>query len=352
MAYRRPRTAIRLGLGLLALMAMADGASAQATPYYQGKTISIISGSTGGYDTYARLLATHMKRYIPGTPIIIVKNMLGAGGMLAANHVYNVAAPDGLTFGAFVRTIPLAPLLGNKAAMYRPEKYTWIGTSSIYLDDAFFLIVSKRLGLSSIAQLQARKEPLLLGSSGVVSQTGEAGSVIGSALGINFRTIPGYKGSLEVVLALHRGEVDGTFWGISSMRTASPEWLKPDGPVTFLVQFGYGGESRHPAYPNVPRVDELANTDEQKGLFDLLQLPFKLSRPFAGPPGIPPELTAILREAFMRAHTDPDYLRDAKKLGLDVSPRSGQDVADIIDRAIALPPQLIARYSSLLTEAK
>jgi hypothetical protein len=144
--------------------------------------------------------------------------------------------------------------------------------------------------------------------------------------------------------------MDGVMLGISSLTSVRPEWLKPDGPVNFLVQFGYGGEGRHPMFANVPRVDELAKTPQDKAIFSLMQLPFRVSRPFAGPPHMPADLTKILREAFMRTNEDAHYLDDARKMGLDVSPMSGEDAAKIIGEAAALPPELIKRYADLLAE--
>ena len=257
--------------------------TAAPQPFYQGKTVTIISGASGGYDAYAHLLANHMKKYIAGAPVLIAKNMPGAASMLAANYLYNVAAPDGLTFGSFVRTIPLAPLLGDKAAKYQPEKFTWIGSSSRYLDDAYLLMVSKSLGITAIAQLRGRTDPLRLGSTGPSSQTDEGARIMRDVLGLNMRIIRGYQTTPQILLAIERGELDGVMLGISSLSSVNADWLKPDGPVNFLLQFGYGGEGRHPMFPNVPRIDELAKTPDDKAIFDLLQLPFKVSWPFAGP---------------------------------------------------------------------
>jgi tripartite-type tricarboxylate transporter receptor subunit TctC len=323
-------------------------ATAQVQPFYQGKTVTIVSGASGGYDAYARLLGDHMKKYIPGEPTLIVKDMPGAASMLAANYLYNVAPADGLTFGNFVRTIPMAPLLGNAAAKYQPDKFTWIGSSSRYLDDAYLLMVSKSLGITSIEQLRRRAEPLRLGSTGPNSQTDEGARIMRGVLGLNIKLVRGYQTTPQILLAVERGEMDGVMLGISSLNSFHPEWLKPDAPVNFLVQFGYGGEGRHPMFPNVPRVDELAKTLEDKAIFDLLQLPFKVSRPFAGPPNMPSDATETLRDAFMRTSEDPDYLADAKKMGLDVSPMSGADVARTIAQAAALPPELTKRYGDLL----
>jgi tripartite-type tricarboxylate transporter receptor subunit TctC len=343
---KKTSTVILIAAGIL-----CSGIAHAQQPFYRGKTVTIISGASGGYDAYAHLLANHMKKYIAGTPTLIAKNMPGAASMLAANYLYNVAAPDGLTFGGFVRTIPMAPLMGNKAAKYQPEKFTWIGSSSRYLDDAYLLMVNKSLGITSLEQLRSRKEPLRLGSTGPSSQTDEGARIIRDVMGLNMQIIRGYQTTPQIMLAVERGEVDGIMIGISSMNASKPEWLEPDSSVNFLVQFGYGGEGRHSAFPNVPRIDEFAKTADDKAIFDLLQLPFKVSRPFAGPPDMPADLTRILRDAFMRTHEDPQYLADAKKMGLDVSAMSGEDAAKIIAEAASLPADLMKRYSDMLAKA-
>jgi tripartite-type tricarboxylate transporter receptor subunit TctC len=319
-----------------------------AQPFYQGKTITLISGGSGGYDSYSHLLATHMRRYVAGAPAMVSKAMPGAASMLAANYLYNVAAPDGLTFGSFVRTIPLAPLLGDKAAKYQPEKFTWIGSSSRYLDDAYMLLVKKTLGITALTQINGRSEPLRLGSTGPSSQSDEGSRVAREVLGLNTQIIRGYQTTSQILLAIERGELDGVMLGISSLSSVNPDWLKPDGPVNFLLQFGYGGEGRHPMFPNVPRIDELAKSADDKAIFELLQLPFQVARPFAGPPNMPPELVSILRDAFMRTHEDPQYLADAKKMGLDVSALPGEAATKLIERAAGFSPEVMKRYADLI----
>src|SRR5579871_6085032 len=184
---------MQAGIAIAVALLFAGNAAHAQTPFYQGKTVTIISGASGGYDAYARLLATHMRKYIPGAPTLIARNMPGAASMQAANYIYNVAPPDGLTFGNFVRTIPMAPLLGNKAAKYLPEKFTWIGSSSRYLDDCYMLVVRKSLGLKSLDELRGRKEPLRLGSTGPSSQTDEGARVMRDVLGLNMQIIRGYQ---------------------------------------------------------------------------------------------------------------------------------------------------------------
>lgn len=344
----RVRVAMMMRLAFMAcgiVSAKADEAS-----FFAGKTITIVSpaGTGGGYDAYARLLSKYIGAYIPGKPSVIVVNRPGASGMVAANHLYNVAAPDGLTIAALYRLTPFAPLFGVEGAKFDPQRFSWVGTSSSFMDNSTFLLVHKRLGVNSINELLNLKREVQFGSGGRTSTGDEGARVIGPALGLNLKMIRGYKSSAETVLALERGEVDAMILGISSLSSQKPEWLKSSSDVRLLLQFGYGGAERHPDFSAVPRVDELATNDDQKGLFLLLQAPFKTARPFAGPPGISQERLHTLREAFMAANKDPDYLSDAAKLNIDVSPLSGEQVSNIVRSVYELPPALVKRYREAL----
>ena len=333
---------------LLILLFSPCGATAQ---FYAGKTITLISGASGGYDTFGRVLAQHMGKHIEGHPHIVVRNMPGAASMVAANYLYNVAPPDGLTFGVFVRSIATAPLFGDKAAKYAPEKFTWIGTSSTYLDDAYSLMVRKDRGVNTLDDLRSRP-PLRLGSTGP-SAEGDIGSrVIADVLGIEFKMVRGYQGTPNVAMAVEQGEMDGMMLGLTSIQTFRAEWLKPDSPVRFLVQFGYGGAGRHPAIADVPRIDEFARTDEARAIFKLMQMGYRIARPFAAPPGVPADRAKILRDAFMATHKDPAYLEDARKAGLDISPANGEEVARVVSEAVQLPPALVKRYADILAKGE
>jgi tripartite-type tricarboxylate transporter receptor subunit TctC len=324
-------------------------AVAHCANFYEGKTVRIIvsTGPGGGYDAYGRLLSRHMPRYVSGNPTMIVQNMPGASGMSAANYLYNVAAPDGLTIGTFQRQIAFAPLLANTAARYDPLKFNWIGTSNSFKNDASFLMVRKVLGIKTVEDIRNLKQPLQLGVGGRTSVGYEGARVISSVLDLNIRIIIGYRSSARTQLAVESGELDAMILGISSLSAQKPEWLKPNDDVVQLLQFGYGGEGRHPRFPKVPRLDELASTDTDKGLFRLFQVPFKIAFPFIAPPNVDAERVRILRSAFDRTHKDPEFIKDAKKLHLEISPLSGQEVTEIIAAAYRLPPSLVAKYVAI-----
>ena len=339
-----------LKIAALFPIACVTSTVASERDFYAGKTLTIVSpaGSGGGYDAYARLLAKYLGNYIAGRPSIIVVNRPGASGMVAANHLYNLAAPDGLTITALYRQTPFAPMFGVEGVRFDPEKFSWVGTSSSFMDDASFLFIHKRTGLSSFEELLAANREIQFGSGGRTSTGDEGARIIGPALGLNLKIIRGYKSSAETILALERGEVDAMVLGISSLSSQKSEWLKPGSDVNLLLQFGYGGKGRHPEFPHVPRIDEFAKSDEVRGLFLLLQAPFRIARPFAAPPAVPQDRLQILREAFMAANADTQYRAEAGKLSIDISPLDGETVSEIIKEAYRLPPNLVKRYRDAL----
>ena len=341
----------RLVVAALALLLAPIAARAQVANFYEGKTINLVSGGSGGYESYARLLAAHLGKHIPGNPAIVTRTMPGAASMAAANWLYNIAAPDGLTIGTFVRAIPLAPLLGDKAARYDGAKFAWIGSASSYRDDAYLLMVRKDAPAASVEDLRTLKTPLRLGSTGPSAEGDVGARVIGRTLGLNLKLVRGYSGTPQLAIAVEQGEMDGMMIGASSLSAFRPQWLGKDTPVRYLFQFGYGGEGRSPMFPDVPRVDEFARNQDERDLFSLMQLPFRIARPFAAPPGTPADKRALLEEAFMRAFRDEALLAEARRMGLDVSPVSGAEIATLIEGAQRLPPALISRYAELLWNA-
>ena len=335
-----------LGIAL-ALACLAIAAPALAQEFYKGKTITLIVGNApgGGYDHYARLLARHMGRYIPGEPNIVVKNMPGAGGMVMSNAMYSQVARDGLTFGMMSRPNPIEPVIGNPAAKYKSEEFTWIGTSSTYEEDAYCLVVRADTPFRTIEDVQKPGRPLLLGGLAAGGSDTDITLIAREVFKLNTQLVRGYGGSAELNIAIQRGEVEGRAIGVSSLQTGMPDWLN-GGKLRFLIQFGH--ETRWKGLPDVPTARELAKSAEDKALLELAELPFLMARPFMAPPGVPPALAEILKKAFMDAHRDPDYLREASAMKIDVSPLSGDDIAKIVARIAKTPSAVIARYNAIL----
>lgn len=336
-----------LAILALALSHLAGTVIAQETPFFKGKTIRIICGYPpgGGYDTYSRVLARHMGKYIPGRPNIIVQNMPGAGSLVAANYIYGVAKPNGLTFGTFGRSIPLLPLLGDAAAKFDGEKFTWLGTSSSYKNDAYVLIIRPDLPVRTVEDLRKPGKVVHIGSSRAGSSAHDIPLILKETLKLNLKIISGYKGTADLNLAIERKELDGRALGLSAISVSKKEWLD-DKNMRKLIQFAR--ITRHQDLPNVPTARELAENPKDRALIEFAEMPFFFARPFAAPPGLPSDRTRVLQEAFMKTHSDPKYLKEVKRLGMDVSPKSGAVIQRLLKKIAKLPPELIQRYKEIL----
>jgi tripartite-type tricarboxylate transporter receptor subunit TctC len=332
------------------------GASRQASSQevsFKGKTARVIVGyeAGGGYDVYARILARYYGNHLPGKPNVIVQNMIGAGSVLAVNYIYERAPKDGSQFATFSRTVPLLAFSGDqKGIRFDPLKLSWIGTSSSYADDAYIMMVRKDRGVTTVADLRGRKQPLKFASTGFGSTGHDIPLVLRETLDLNIQVVHGYPGGATLYLAVERGEMDGRMVGYSSIKSAQPQWLEKDSKVMPLLQFAR--ETRHPDLQNVPTARELASKPEDKSLIEMMESTYFLARPYAGPPGIPAANLRVVRAAFMAAHKDPGYVAEAQKLRIDVSPWDGEKVAGIVQSLARIPRDLYARYDRILANPK
>jgi tripartite-type tricarboxylate transporter receptor subunit TctC len=340
---------------LLASLALTSHACADAVAdFYKGRTVTLIVGygPGGGYDLFARLMARHLGRYIPGNPTVVVQNMPGAGSLRATNFLYAVAPRDGATVGSFARDMPLLAILRtNTAAVFDPRKFTWLGSSSDFSRDAYLLMVRKDAPVNSIED--ARRPggpPIILGGTAEGTTGSDIPLVLRDALGINIKLVTGYPDNGAIFLAVDRGEVNGRTADLSTMRSLRPEWLLPSGGMRALVQFAR--TTRHPEFADVPTARELARDRDTRALIEFAELSYKISRPFAAPPGVPLERAEALRQAFDAVHKDPQYLEEAAKLGLEVSPIGGQEVLQEIDRIGAAPPSILDHLKRLIMGGK
>jgi tripartite-type tricarboxylate transporter receptor subunit TctC len=342
----------RPALALAVLLAATVHAQADdVADFYKGKRVNLVVsyGPGGGYDVYGRVLARHIGKYIPGRPNIVVQNMPGAGSLRGANYLYNVAPKDGTAFGIFARNIPMLGLVKTgQNVQFDPLKFTWIGSSTSYANDAYLLVVRRDAKVKSIEQ--ARRPggpPIMLGSTAEGASSDATAVLLRDWLGFNVRVIPGYTDSSVLFLAIERGEIDGRTVGLSSLNATKPEWLKPGGLMHALVAFGRA--TRHPDLPDVPTARELARNDSDRHLIEVIEIPYSLSRPFAAPPDVPPDRARALQEAFLAAHRDPDYLKEAAKLGIDISPIGGAQVRALIETIAKTPADELKRISNLIT---
>ena len=330
-------------VALAALMAQAVAARADAvSDFYRGQTINLILGSDpgGGYDAYARPVARHLGRHIPGNPSIAVKYMPGAGSLVAANWLYNAATRDGLHIGGVQRQIPFEPLRGNDAVRYDPFKFIWLG--SVTAETAVFIVNAAAPHREAGDLL---KFPLIAASLG----SGTDGEVETNALARLHRApiklISGYRGTPEALLALERGEVQGVH-GISwsYIKSKKMDWLK-EGKVRLLVQSGL---EQHPDLPSTPQLQSLAVDDEDRQVWDLILAPKVMSRPYLLPPETPSDRSAALRSAFANLMIDPAFLEEMDKAQLEVKLATGEAIEQLMRRLYSLPPSTITKMRTAI----
>jgi tripartite-type tricarboxylate transporter receptor subunit TctC len=302
--------------------------------FYKGKTVTLIVSSApgGGYDALSRTVAPHLSRHIPGNPAVVVKNMAGAGGILAVNHLYNVAAKDGTVIACVQNNTPFEPLFGTKEAKYDPLKFNWLGTPSI---ETAMLTIWHQTPVNSWKDVLTRE--VTVGSSGVNSTPSFYGRLLIETLKLKLKIVVGYRSQSQVLLAMERGEVDGypsVFY--SALTSTRPTWL-PQKLVKILVQIGL---EKEPALGDAPFLLDLVGTPEDKTLVQAGAGPLAAGRPFLMPPGVPADRVAALQKAMTDMFKDPAFIADAKKRRLDVqSPRSGQELQALLTRIYTQTPQ-------------
>jgi tripartite tricarboxylate transporter family receptor len=320
---------------LLVLLPLAPAAHAQ--DYYKGKSIAMFAGRPpgGGVDSEMRLVAHHLAQHIPGAPVIVPKNMPGAGGVTLGNHLYSSAAPDGLTLGVPGRTgFLLAPVTGNPNARYDLKRFTWIGSAA---SSNFMLWLRKGAGITSYAQLRAGKSLLVIGGS----SGGNSDTVVPELLlkyeKLPFKVVRGYPGTAEQQLALARGEIDGMFTERASFRQ---DPVASGLAVPVLQTF--------PMEPGIPVLDEIASHPMEKALFRLFEVPLRVGLALVAPPDLPADLTRILRTSYLRAVSSPDYVAEASKRGFEVGrPNKGEEIADYIGKSLSdIPADVVAEFRS------
>jgi tripartite-type tricarboxylate transporter receptor subunit TctC len=350
----RARSWAGIILGVIALSAPQLRAET-VDEFYKGKRINLIVGygPGGGYDVFARLLARHLGKYIPGGPQILVQNMPGAGSLIAANHLYSVAPRDGTTFGLVARDMPLLGLIGNNSnVQFDPRKFSWLGSSSNFSDDAYVMIVRTDAPVKSIEDARRPGSPaLLLGGTADGATGGDVPRILQDALGLRIKLVLGYRDTAAIFLAMERGEVSGRMTDLSAIQSIRPDWLKRDSGFHLLVQFGR--LTRHPDYPDVPTARELALTPSGRALIEFAETPLlTMARPFAAPPGVPQERIRALQTAFLAAHRDRQYLDEAAKLGVYISPVSGEDMVRSIEKMARASPELFEQVRKVLAAKK
>ena len=334
--------AIVRAAALLTLCPIAQAEAQNPAAFYKGKSVDLYIGYSagGGYDVYARALARHMGRFIPGNPTIVPKNMPGAGSLVLANWLYNVAAKDGTAFGMIGRGTAFDPLLGSAKAQFDAAKFNWIGSMN---DEVSVCVAWHTSGIAKLEQVMQNE--LTVGGTGPAADTDQFPKVLNATIRTKFKIIPGYPGGNDIDLAMERGEVMGRCgWSWSSVIATHKSWLD-EKKINVLVQLSL---SKHADLPNVPLVMEFAKTDEQRQIFKLVFARQPMGRPFLAPPGIPAERTATLRKAFMDTMKDPGFLAEAEKMKLEINPVSGEAVQAILQDVYQTPKSIAAAVADIL----
>ena len=331
--------------GLLA--ATVVPASAQSVrEFYTGKTIdmTVSSGEGGANDLYARAIAEHLPKYIPGSPNIVVRNMPGAGGLRAIRFINDNAPKDGLAYGVVQRSASVQPILGVENANYDPARLNWIGSTAREVSVGAVWTAS-----SDIRSIQeATSKELVVGSSGVGNDTGGFPLVLNHFLGTKFRPVHGYKSGSEIILAMQRGEVQGRVgwsWGsVKSSKTAN--WVK-DKTITIIVQMGL---DKAPDLPDVPLALALAKSPEDREAMELIFSATSIGWPSVMPPGVPQDRVAAIRAAYAQTMKDPKFMQAVDKMGLELDPVSGEQIQAIVQRLVSFSPAVVERAKRALQE--
>ena len=349
------------GLKLLLLFALLalellnplnfEQASAQ-TPFYQGKTIRIIVGYQPGdnHDQWARTYARFLGKHIPGNPEFVVQNMPGAGAMIAANHVYNVTKPDGLTLGAIGGALIMAQITGRKEVQFDWPKFTWIGTPDV---GGHLLYVRSDAPFKTVDDLRQASDPPKCSATGVGSTGYDVPRLLQDAMGLSFNVVSGYPGGAEQDLAMERGEVHCRAITTAAFFAREPfkTWHK-SGFVRIMIQTS---RQRDPKVPDVPTLFELM---EQHKTLDIKRRQALVylgaggfgSWPILSTPGLPADRTTMLRDAYAKTLKEPDFLAEAKKNGWELRPVSGEELQVLAKEVIDQPPEVVEWLKKLLAK--
>ncbi len=341
--YRR-KILLGIALGFTAF-APVSNASAQSDKAPSKITIFVGYSATSGigYDTYGRVLAQHLGKYVPGSPTITVSNRPGAGSMTLANYISNVAPKDGSEIALIGRGVAMDRLVyGDKsAARFDATKLNWLGSMN---NEVSGFYISDTAPVKNLQEVLAGKG-LNVGSAGAASDLTAFALVMNSILGARLKIIDGYPGTTEILLALERGEVDGLVgysWGAA--RTGSASLLK-SGKLNVVLQLAL---KKHPELDHVPLIMDLVKAEDERQVLELIFARQTMGRPFVAPPGTPPETVEMLRSAFTSAMKDPELIATAKKMSLEIDYTSGEDVQALVERLHRFSPNVIKRTQEII----
>jgi tripartite-type tricarboxylate transporter receptor subunit TctC len=324
--------------------ARADEAAVAA--FYKGKQIRMVIGLGAGeaYDIYARLLARHYPKHIPGSPVFVPQNQPGAGSLNAINSLYNTAARDGTVIGTGHRFVPMMPLLDMEGTKFDPLKFTYIGSMNREIG---ICIAMKEAGFRTVDDMKARE--FVVGTTGAGAELTNFNATLRAMLGLKLKVIVGYRTSLDINAAMERGELQGRC-GVSygSLKTTRPQWVA-NKDVDILIQFGLTKEKE---LPDVPLLGDLVSDASDRQALELMLAPSEMGRPFLAPPEIPVDRAAALRAGFDASMKDPALIEEAGRLKLELAALSGAEMAALVSRLYKAPPVVVERARTLVRSAE
>lgn len=310
--------------------------------FYKSKPVTLIvsAGAGGGYDTVARTVARFLGRHLPGNPSVLVKNVAGAGGITAANFLFNAAEKDGSQIGLLQNNTPFAPIFHTKDVRYAPASFAWLGSPSV---ETSFLAVRTAVPVASLDD--AKQHEVSVGAAGLNSTPAFYARLINDVFGTKLKVSGRYPGQTEALMAMDRGEIDGyTDIQLGALLVTRADWLS-DRKIRPLLYYGL---ARPAELAGVPRVLEAVADEDDRALVDAAFAPLALGRPFAMPPGAPAERLAAMRKALAASFADPEFQSESKRLGLGANaPQSGEQIAGVIRRVYATTPHLLDRLRKL-----
>jgi len=308
--------------------------------FYEGKTVTMVIGGppAGAYDVYARLAGRYLGKYIAGNPPIVARNMPGAGGLVAANYMFNVAPRDGTYLAMLVPTSPLEETLGLSAAKYKASRFAWIGRMTTQPNITFVMTNTR---VKTIAD--AFDKVALLGATGRSATNAIYPTVLNNVLGTKFRVVTGYEGSAAAMLAMERGEVEGHSSTYDGLKNQHEDWIRTR-RVNILVQYLL---KRHPELPDVPTSSELARTPEQATILRAVSSASEIGKFILTTPGAPRERVDALRRAFDAMVKDPDYLAEAAKLRIELDPLPGIELQKVVEEVQSMPAEIVEKVKPI-----
>jgi len=320
-------------VGLFAAPAAAD----EVADFYKGKTFTIVVGHEvgTGFDIYGRTLQRHLSRHIPGNPAVVVQNMVGASGINAANWLYNIAPKDGTVVATFVHPVPFEPLMGNSAAKFEAAKFTWIGNME---ESVAICGVSKAAAIAKFDDMRTKET--IFGATGATGPLVKSALAVKNLLGVKMKVVSGYQGSASVKIAIQRGEVHG-ICGLP-MSTITSFWRDDYESGNFKPIIQLSGR-KQAELKDVPHVDDYARSDEDRQVYGLIFGTQALGRIYLSPPAMPEARKVALRKALLDTMKDPEFIADATKTQIDISPMTGEETEAFIAKLSTASPAVIER---------